>query len=111
MVVRYWTQTPFNAFDAGQFHDHVAVLPLGATEQHGPHLPLSTDTAIADGMVEAVVARLSEDAKVVVLPTLAVTNSVEHTNRAGTLSLGRDLTFRLIMEIARGVARARLRNW
>jgi creatinine amidohydrolase len=110
MAVRDWTQSPSNAFDAGQFHDHVAVLPLGATEQHGPHLPLSTDTVIADGMVEAVVAHLSEDAKVVFLPVLAVTNSVEHTNRAGTLSLGRDLTFRLILEIARSVARAGLRK-
>ncbi|MFN3226142.1 MAG: creatininase family protein [Hyphomicrobiales bacterium] len=110
MAVRYWTQIPTNAFDAGQFRHHVAVLPLGATEQHGPHLPLSTDTVIAEGMVEAVVDRLSEDAKVVVLPGLAVTNSVEHTNRAGTLSLGRDLTFRLILEIARGVAGAGLRK-
>lgn len=110
MTIRYWTQSPSNAFDASQFRDHVAVLPLGATEQHGPHLPLSTDTVIAEGMVEAVVAGLPAEAKVVVLPVLTVTNSVEHTNRAGTLSLGRDLTFRLIMEIARGVARAGLRK-
>ncbi len=110
MSVRYWTQTTSNAFDSGPFRDHVAILPLGATEQHGPHLPLGTDSVIAGGMVEAVVGRLPEIAKVVALPVLAVSNSVEHTNRPGTLSLGRDLTFRLILEIARGIARAGLRK-
>jgi len=66
--------------------DHaVLVVPLGATEQHGPHLPLGTDTAIA----EALAARLAAarpDA--VVAPALAYGASGEHAGFAGTLSIG-----------------------
>lgn len=110
MPAHYWTELPSNAFQDDALHDHVAVLPLGATEQHGPHLPVSTDSSIADGLMDAVVAKLPQKTNVLILPTLAITNSVEHTNRPGTLSLGRDLTFRLIMDVARGVARAGVRK-
>lgn len=110
MPARHWTELPSNAFQKDVFRDHLAVLPLGATEQHGPHLPVSTDTSIAEGMVAAVVARLPAQANVLILPTLASTHSGEHTNKPGTLSIGRDLTFRLIKEVARGVARAGVRK-
>lgn len=101
---------PSSAFAPGLLHDHVAVLPLGASEQHGPHLPVSTDSTIARGLVNAVTLRLSDAAKCLFLPVLEITNSVEHINRAGTLSLGRDLSFRLVLEIARGVHRAGVRK-
>ncbi|MFN3172061.1 MAG: creatininase family protein [Hyphomicrobiales bacterium] len=110
MPAHYWTELPSNAFQDDALRDHVAVLPLGATEQHGPHLPVSTDSSIADGLMDAVVAKLPQETNVLILPTLAITHSGEHTNRPGTLSLGRDLTFRLIMDIARGVARAGVRK-
>lgn len=103
---RFWAQLPASAFVDGALGEAVAVLPLGATEQHGPHLPVSTDSCIAHGMVEAVVARQPALAKALFLPVLDVTNSVEHTDMPGTLSLGRDLTFKLIMELARSVQRA-----
>ena len=104
----YWSEIAAPVFASGAVRDHIAILPLGACEQHGPHLPLSTDTDIGDGLMRATLERLPDDAKVLVLPTLAVTNSVEHTNRAGTVSAGRDLTFRIIMALARDVARAGL---
>lgn len=110
MPTHHWTALPASAFGDGAFNDHVAVLPLGATEQHGPHLPVSTDTSIANGLMEAVAALLPEEVNVLILPVLAITHSQEHTNKPGTLSLGRDLTFRLIMELARGVARAGVRK-
>ncbi|MEM6713093.1 MAG: creatininase family protein [Pseudomonadota bacterium] len=106
----YWSELPTTAFEDRVLVDHVAVLPLGATEQHGPHLPVSTDTSIADGLMTATFAQLPDTAKVLVLPTLPVTNSTEHTNRPGTLSLGRDLAFKLILELAENVRRAGLKK-
>lgn len=110
MPVCQWSDLPASAFADGALGDHVAVLPLGAIEQHGPHLPLSTDSTIAAGMIEAVARALPEDARVIMLPLQAITLSVEHTNSAGTLSLAREHAVRLIVEIARGVARAGLRK-
>lgn len=110
MPLRYWAELPTTAFDGDALCDHIVVLPLGATEQHGPHLPLSTDSSIAKGMLNALASKLPEAARVLFLPVLDVTNSVEHTNRPGTLSFGRDLTFRMVMEVARSVARAGVRK-
>lgn len=107
---RFWMDLPARAFADGALRDAVVVLPLGATEQHGPHLPVSTDSCIAQGMVDAVVARLPSSSSAIFLPVMTVTNSVEHTDRPGTLSLGRDLTFTYIMELARNVQRAGVRK-
>lgn len=65
----------------------VAVLALGAIEQHGPHLPLSTDLDIACGLLAAGLARLDPALEVLVLPALALGASEEHSSFAGTLSL------------------------
>lgn len=107
---RFWADLPASAFACDALSEAVAVLPLGASEQHGPHLPVSVDSSIAHGMVEAVIERLPDTSNALFLPVLEVTNSVEHTNMPGTLSLGRDLTFRLIMELARSVHRAGVRK-
>ena len=50
----------------------VAVLPLGATEQHGPHLPLNVDTVLVDGVVDAALTHLDKQDPVLVLPTQTV---------------------------------------
>ena len=65
----------------------VAVLPLGATEQHGPHLPVSTDTSIMNGMLETVIARLPDDLEIRILPVQSVGKSNEHVHAPGTLTL------------------------
>jgi creatinine amidohydrolase len=64
----------------------VAVLPVGAIEQHGPHLPLGTDMMIADGLVMRACEQLESDVTVLVLPTQAIGESTEHGAFPGTLS-------------------------
>jgi creatinine amidohydrolase len=68
----------------------IAVLPLGATEQHGTHLPAETDWIIASGIVDAIIEKLPITMPVTFLPTEKVGYSVEHTNRPGvqTFSYG-----------------------
>ncbi len=68
--------------------DWIAVLPLGAHEQHGPHLPFETDALIAEGMVERIVKRLPAHLKVTFLPVESVGYSIEHMDVTGTKTLG-----------------------
>jgi creatinine amidohydrolase len=68
--------------------DWIAVLPLGATEQHGPHLPADTDWMIAEGIVDAVIKKLPLTSPITFLPVEKVGYSIEHTNRLGVKTLG-----------------------
>jgi creatinine amidohydrolase len=81
----------------------IAVLPLGATEQHGPHLPLETDTLIAEGMVERVKRLLPGELAVEFLPVEPVGYSIEHLDFAGTRSLSFDAAVRRWIGIGEGV--------
>jgi creatinine amidohydrolase len=67
--------------------DPVVVLPLAATEQHGPHLPLSADVDIGEGLLAEAFRHLPEDAEVWTLPTVAVGASQEHMRFTGTRSV------------------------
>lgn len=82
----------------------VAVLPLGATEQHGPHLPLSVDSDLVDAVVAHTQA--PEGMTVLVLPTLKITKSGEHDRHPGTLSLSGDTLQAVLRDIAASVQRA-----
>ena len=84
----------------------VAVLPLGATEQHGPHLPLSVDTVLVEGVLQAALTHLKASDPVLVLPTQTVGLSTEHTAFAGTLSLSPQTVIQLWCDIGASVARA-----
>jgi len=74
------------------------LIPLGATEQHGPHLPLNTDTLIATGVAEAVAAGRSD---VVVAPALPYGSSGEHSGFPGTLSVGQAALQATVIELVR----------
>ena len=84
----------------------VAVLPLGATEQHGPHLPLSVDTVLVDGVVHAALGHLTATDPVLVLPTQSVGLSTEHTAFAGTLHVSPQTLMQVWCDIGASVARA-----
>jgi mycofactocin precursor peptide peptidase len=84
----------------GRVDTHL-LIPLGATEQHGPHLPLNTDTLIASGVAEAV-ATARDDA--VVAPALPYGSSGEHSGFPGTLSLGQAALETALIELVRSAA-------
>lgn len=88
----------------------IAVLPLGATEQHGPHLPLSVDSELARGIVDACVPLLPLDLPTLFLPLQPVGYSPEHAAFAGTLSLKAETVIRLWTDIAESVAASGVRK-
>lgn len=86
--------------------DTVAVLPLGAIEQHGPHLPVSTDLVTATEAAAAAAAAVTASgaASVVLLEPLAYTKSDEHAGFPGTIWLSWDTLMRVLVDVGRSVA-------
>ncbi len=113
-VPRYWSACSTRDFaqwrSEGRLQQLVAVLPLGATEQHGPHLPLCVDAALADGIVQASLPHLDPALSALFLPTQSVGYSPEHTDFAGTLSLGASTLLALWTEIGQCVAASGVRK-
>ena len=106
-----WTTRDFAACQAdGSVAELVAVLPVAATEQHGPHLPLRVDAALVDGMIQGSLAHLAPQAPVLFLPTQAVGFSPEHAAFAGTLTLASETVIRLWTELAQCVAATGVRK-
>ena len=80
--------------------DHtVLVLPIGATEQHGPHMPLFVDVMIAEAVVGAALRQLPDQAPIYALAPLAYTRSSEHAAFPGTISLSTETLLRTLVEI------------
>jgi creatinine amidohydrolase len=107
---RFWADLSTLEFadrmSSGAAANTVAVLPVAATEQHGPHLPLSVDTVLVDGVVSAALPHLAPELDVLFLPTQAVGFSPEHARFPGTLTLKSDTLVRLWTEIGECVAAA-----
>lgn len=102
-----WTTADFEVLRAsGAAARTIAVLPVAATEQHGPHLPLSVDTVIVDGIVAAALAQLPASLPVLVLPTQNIGLSPEHARFPGTLTLKNETILRLWTDLAESVAAA-----
>jgi creatinine amidohydrolase len=80
------------------------VLPLGAIEQHGPHLPLHTDLLVADAVANAAVERVGEQLGVWLLPPLAYTKSNEHAWAPGTFWLSAETLLAVLDDIGRCLA-------
>ena len=81
----FWSRLSTTDFSQLDAHRAVAVLPLGATEQHGPHLPLSVDTTLVEGVIEAALPHLKRTDPVLFLPTQTLGLSTEHTALVGRM--------------------------
>jgi creatinine amidohydrolase len=84
----------------------IAVLPLAATEQHGPHLPVGTDVMIAQAYLARVRELLPETLPVTFLPLQPVGISTEHVSYPGTLTLPTEVALKTWMALGESVARA-----
>ncbi|QUR66416.1 mycofactocin biosynthesis peptidyl-dipeptidase MftE [Mycobacterium spongiae] len=86
------------------------LIPLGSTEQHGPHLPLDTDTRIATAVARGVAGRLNDEppagtqAEWLLAPPVAYGASGEHQSFAGTISIGTEALTMLLLEYGRSAA-------
>lgn len=112
---KFWadlTWQDFTHLQASPFLERVvAVLPLAAIEQHGPHLPVSVDQTLIDGIVNSCLLRMDDNLPVMFLPTLAVGKSNEHDRFPGTLSLSAQTVIQLWMDIGSSVARAGIKKF
>jgi creatinine amidohydrolase/Fe(II)-dependent formamide hydrolase-like protein len=84
----------------------VLCLPMGSMEQHGPHLPLNTDTVLAEALTRRIVERFGESYDLWQLPALAIGLSREHAWAPGTLSLSVAGMTALLRDLAREIVRA-----
>ena len=76
----------------------VLLLPIGSCEQHGPHLPLDTDTQIAQYLCAQAA---QQDSRILIAPSLSITASGEHAGFPGTLSIGTEALTQVLVEIVR----------
>jgi creatinine amidohydrolase len=102
----WWGDFPATAYGAIDAKMTIAVLPVAAIEQHGPHLPVSTDTTIMNGMLETVIARLPDNLDIRILPVQSVGKSNEHLHVPGTLTLPSTTLIEAWTELGASVARA-----
>jgi creatinine amidohydrolase len=106
----FWSELSLRDIRAHDMSGVIAVLPVAAVEQHGPHLPLGVDAMIMEGCIERVAARLPEDLDAVFLPMQSVGVSIEHRDFPGTLWLSQGTASRVLLDIAEGVAGAGVRK-
>jgi creatinine amidohydrolase len=103
---RDWTEIHWPDIDAAAAARWIAVLPLAATEQHGPHLPLATDVMIAEAYLARVHELLPAELPVTFLPLQPVGISTEHINFPGTLTLSPTVAIEQWMALGQSVKRA-----
>ncbi len=105
---RYWADWSTRDFALrqadGSIDQLIAVLPVAATEQHGPHLPLRVDSALVDGVVAAALPHIAASVPALFLPTQTVGLSPEHARFPGTLTLKAHTTIQLWTDIGESVA-------
>jgi len=107
---RDWLEMTSEDFAHGNPARWVAVLPIAAVEQHGPHLALGTDAAIADAYLARVRKELPPELPATFLPVQRIGTSGEHCAFAGTLTLSTETWLRALGEIGTSVHRAGVRK-
>lgn len=110
LPTKFWAEMTWTDFQAADITNAIAVLPVAATEQHGPHLPLGVDTFIMQGAIDRVLARLPPELPVLFLPVQNCGCSVEHTDFPGTLSLSAEAALRAWTELCECVYRTGCRK-
>lgn len=105
-----WAEMTTEEFRAGDVDTWIAVLPIAAVEQHGPHLAVAVDQVIAEGNVAAVRAILPRDLPVTFLPTVWMGVSDEHIAFPGTITVSAETYIALLTEIGASIARTGVRK-
>jgi creatinine amidohydrolase len=107
---RDWTDIHWPDISRAGAARWIAVLPLAATEQHGPHLPVGADVMIAQAYLARVRELLSDTAPVTFLPLQPIGISTEHIDYPGTLTLPTEVALKNWMALGESVARAGIRK-
>lgn len=107
---RDWADIDWAGVDAAAASRWIAVLPLAATEQHGPHLPFATDVMIADAYLARVRELLPDSVPATFLPIQRIGISTEHIDFKGTLTLSTEAALKQWMALGESVARAGLKK-
>ena len=110
LPTKFWAEMCWRDFAAADMSKVVAVLPVAAIEQHGPHLPVGVDTFINEGYLATAVPRIPDDLPVLILPIQAVGKSNEHIEYPGTLTFSLETVTRAWTEIGDSVARTGCRK-
>jgi creatinine amidohydrolase len=110
MPSKYWSDWSWRDFAETDMRNYVAVLPVAATEQHGPHLPVGVDNYINQGYLARAVAATPDDLPVLYLPVQAIGKSNEHIEFPGTLTFSHETVIRAWTEIGDSVARTGCRK-
>ncbi len=106
----YWQDMTTEDFASLDVEQAIAILPVAAIEQHGPHLPVCTDACINKAAIERMLELAPTELPVTVLPMMPVGKSNEHSDYPGTLTLEPETLRRLWTEIAESVHRAGIRK-
>jgi creatinine amidohydrolase len=107
---RFWHEMTTYDFRVPEVADWIAVLPVAAIEQHGPHLPVATDMIINNGHIARTLQILPDAIPAVFLPTQAIGKSNEHISSPGTLTFTWETVTKAWLEIGDSVARAGVRK-
>jgi creatinine amidohydrolase len=107
---RQWMEMTWTELAEADTRRWIAVLPVAAVEQHGPHLPLGVDSYIAEAYLSRVHGLLPDDLPVSFLPVQKIGQSDEHIAYPGTLSLSAETIIRTYAEIGESLHRAGLRK-
>lgn len=108
--VGHWADLTAGEFAALDRDRAVAILPIGAIEQHGPHLAMAVDRDLVLAVLDRALPQVARHLTVLVLPVQAIGKSTEHLAWPGTLSLSADTLLRVLGDIAASVARAGVRR-
>ena len=110
LPTKFWAEMTWPDFAQADMESVVAVLPVAAIEQHGPHLPVGVDSFLNEGYVSRAAETLPNHLPVLFLPLQSVGVSVEHSEYPGTLTLSAETAIRTLIEIGDSVARAGCRK-